>query len=292
MPNLIIKISQQEFDSMRLMNNNVAIEITHRNAEEKTKSGIIIVQDPKMLTAHSVETAEMHDSSQHLDRWGIVAKLPSKLKFAQNSKTQGMDWDTDIEIQVGDLVWSDYYNLHHCPIFQVEEKQYWIVTYDCLIVAKRPYNWRKDSRFGFSTPTKESFDGKNGISWQELDEVGSSIPEWRKDKIIPLNGYCLFNQINEGLTSKFLILDEKINKTKGITRFAGSRNREYTQQWSKGYGRFIPSKKYDDIDIKPGDEVLFRTEANCLLENAQHRYFADEDLRYEQRWNIIGIKTN
>jgi hypothetical protein len=270
MPNLIIKISQQEFDSMRLMNNNVAIEITHRNAEEKTKSGIIIVQDPKMLTAHSVETAEMHDSSQHLDRWGIVAKLPSKLKFAKNSKMSGMDWDTDIEIQVGDLVWSDYYNLHHCPIFRIineeEYTDYWIVTYDCLIVAKR-------------------------ITYR--DKYSSIVRDGDiTEQIIPLNGYCLFNQINEGLTSKFLILDEKINKTKGITRFVGKRNREYTQQWSKGYGRFIPSKKYDDIDIKPGDEVLFRTEANCLLENAQHRYFADEDLRYEQRWNIIGVKTS
>jgi hypothetical protein len=226
-----------------------------------------------MLTAHSVETAEMHDSSQHLDRWGIVAKLPSKLKFAQNSKTQGMDWDTDIEIQVGDLVWSDYYNLHHCPIFQVEEKQYWIVTYDCLIVAKR-----KMGQYPEYGTTEDG--GRIPLSMNTVYHT------------IPLNGYCLFNQINEGLTSKFLILDEKINKTKGITRFVGKRNREYTQQWSKGYGRFIPSKKYDDIDIKPGDEVLFRTEANCLLENAQHRYFADEDLRYEQRWNIIGIKTS
>ncbi len=263
MPNLIIKISQQEFDSMRLMNNNVAIEITHRNSEEKTKSGLIIVQDPTMLTAHSVETAEMHDSSQHLNRWGIVAKLPNKLKYAKHSKMAGMDWDTEIEIQIGDYVWADYYNLHHCPIFQVEEKQYWIVTYDCLIVAKRPIRIA-----GY---------GDDGI----LNYI-----------FIPLNGYCLFNQINEGLTSKFLILDEKINKTKGITRFVGSRNKEYSQQWNSSYGRFIPSKKYDDIDIKPGDGVIFRTEANCLLENAQHRFFADEDLRYEQRWNVIGVKTN
>jgi hypothetical protein len=276
MSNLIINISQQEFDSMRLINNNVAVEITHRNAEEKINSGIIIVQDPKMLTAHSVETAEMHDSSQHLDRWGVVAKLPAKLKYAKNSKMAGMDWDTEIEIQVGDLVWSDYYNLHHCPIFRVTNGEkytdYWIITYDCLIVAKRKT----------FTPKEKYID--------DILTYGLTVIE--KEEIIPLNGFCLFNQINEGLTSKFLILDEKINKTKGITRFVGSRNKEYTQQWNNGYGRFIPSKKYDDIDIKPGDEVLFRTEANCLLENSQHRYFADEDLRYEQRWNIIGVKTS
>lgn len=263
MPNQIIKISQQEFDSLRLLNNNVAIEIIHRNAEDKTASGLIIVQDPALMTAHDINSAENYNLSQHLDRWGCVAKLPDKLKYAKHNKMFGMDWDTDIEIQIGDLVWADYYNLHHCPIFRVMNndsfRDYWIITYDCLIVAKRPLNNIKDPK---------------GYRWFSSDG-------YKKYWTIPLNGYCLFTQINEGLQSKFLELSKEINKRKGIVKYTGSKNKNYNNK-----------KWFDDIDIWPGDEIIFRLDAECLLEDEQHRFFEDENLRYEQRKNILAVKYN
>lgn len=263
MANQIIKVSSQEFSKLRLINNNVAIEITHRNSEDTTKSGLVIVQDPALFAAHSIETAENYNLSQHLDRWGVVAKLPERLVFAKHNKMFGMDWETDMEIKVGDLVWADYYNLHHCPVFQVEDKQYWIVSYDCLIVAKRE------------------------ILLHQSDNIGDIFGF----EIIPLNGYCLFEQVNEGLTSKFLELPKEINKKKGIVKYIGSHNREYSKTWDKVGQEFKPSKWCDDVIIQPGDEVVFRTEAECLLEDEQHRFFEDTNLRYEQRKNILGVKT-
>lgn len=270
MPNQIIKISNDEFSKMRLINNSVAIEITHRNSEDKTKSGLIIVQDPAMFVAHSIESAENYNTSQHLDRWGVVAKLPERLVYARHNRMFGMDWDTDIEIQVGDLVWADYYNLHHCPIFKTEDKEYWIISYDCLIVAKR---WKYTFIEGYDPVTFK--------------------PKSRKEEynIIPLNGYCLFEQVNEGLQSKFLELPKEINKSKGIVKYTGSRNREYTKTWNSKEQMNIPSKWFDDVEINPGDEVVFRTQSECLLEDAQHRFFEDTDLRYEQRKNVLAVRT-
>jgi co-chaperonin GroES (HSP10) len=259
MPNQIIKVSQEDFDSLHLINNNVAVEITHRNNDEKTKSGIVLINDPNFFSVRDIKTAETYDTSQHLDRWGVVAKIPNRLIYAKDKRRFGMDWDTDIEIKVGDLVWADYYNLHHCPVFRVingeEFKDYWIVTYDCLIVAKR-------------ITYKDMFN-----SFVRDGDISA--------KIIPLNGFCLFEQVNEGLKSSFLELPKEINKSKGVVKYVGSRNREYNTP-----------KYFDDFEILPGQEVIFRTEAECLLENEQHQYFENTNLRYEQRKNILGIKKS
>jgi co-chaperonin GroES (HSP10) len=265
MPNEIIRITAEEFNSLRLINNNVAVEITHHNAEEKTNSGIVIVQDVNAFTVNSVENAENYDVSQHLDRFGTVAKIPDKLNFVKKGKQSNLDankceWGTEIEIHVGDLVWADYYNLSMCPIFKVEDKEYWIIGYQCLIAAKR---------FIHKKQFNSIINDENYLS-----------------EIIPLNGYCLFEQINEGLQSKFLKLDEKINKQKGIVRYTGSLNKEYYSKKRVGISVGYPS---DDIDIKPGDEVIFRNETELLLENPQHRHFEDCNLRYEQRWGLQGV---
>jgi hypothetical protein len=253
-PNEIFRLTAKEFDRMKLLNNNVAVEIIHRNANDKTNSGLIIVQDPAMLTAHDIKAAEEYDTSQHLDRWGVIVKVPVKLHFTPKGKNSNWkcDWETGIEVKFGDLVWADYYNLHHCPIIRVEDKEYWIIQYQCLIVAKR-------IKYEVTITT---YPLKNETIYD----------------IIPLNGFCLFEQINEGLTSKFLIMDEKINKSKGIVKYVGSCNRNYNSP-----------KKYDYPDLQPGDEVVFRTNSECLLENSQHRFFEDINLRYEQRWNLHAI---
>lgn len=253
MPNEIIKLTQNEFDNCRLLNNKVAIQIVHRNSND-LKSGLIIVQDPDMFTSKDIKGAEEYDHSQHLDRWGVVAKVPDKLHFTpRNNKTSAnnwkCDWETTIEIVIGDKVWCDYFNLHYCPIIKTETNEYWIVNYQNLIVAKRQ--------------TIAAGYGDDDISIEQT---------------IPLNGYCLFEQINEGLTSKFLILNEKINKSKGIVKYVGSLNKNYSN-----------IKRSDDVEIQPGQEVIFRTEAEVLLENPQHRFFEDCNLRYEQRHNIQAV---
>src|SRR3972149_8036228 len=104
MPNTYINLTQKEFDRLKPINNNVIIEIVHRNEDDKTKSGLILVTDYNSIYANDIPAAENHDCSQHLDRWGIVAKVPERLYFNDfkqrykgqyNPKHWMMDWETD-----------------------------------------------------------------------------------------------------------------------------------------------------------------------------------------------------
>src|SRR3972149_1347098 len=135
MPNTYINLTQKEFNRLKPINNNVIIEITHRNEGDKTKSGLILVTDYNSILVNDIPAAEKHDCSQHLDRWGIVTKVPERLYFNDfkpkyrnqyNPKFWMMDWETDIEIKLGDQVWADYHSLLHSVILKVDDgKQYW-----------------------------------------------------------------------------------------------------------------------------------------------------------------------
>ena len=103
----------------------------------------------------------------------------------------------------------------------------------------------------------------------------------RGDEIIPLNDFCLFDQVDEGLKSKFLELPKAINKSLGIVRYNGTLTKRYNTK-----GRF------DNVELHPGDEVVFRLPYECLLEDPQHRKFEDCDIRYEHRYNIQAIKRH
>jgi co-chaperonin GroES (HSP10) len=266
MPNTYINLTQKEFDRLKPINNNVIIEIVHRNEDDKTKSGLILVTDYNSIYANDIPSAEKHDCSQHLDRWGVVTKVPERLYFNDfkpkfrnqyNPKSWMMDWETDIEIKLGDQVWADYHSLLHSVILKVDDgKQYWVVNYQNLIVAKRKI-------------------GRRPV----LEDYTLTIYE-----TIPLNGHCLFTRINEGLKSKFIILEEKINKDQGIVKYTGSKNKNYAYRENR--------HKFDDIEINKDDKVLFRWDVETLLEDKQHRFFEDEDLRYAQRCDVAGILNN
>jgi hypothetical protein len=97
-------------------------------------------------------------------------------------------------------------------------------------------------------------------------------------EIIPLNGYCLFEEISQLPKTKLILPFEHIDKQVGITRYVGNKNKSYRNK-----------KKYDDLDIQINDKVIFRNQVNNLLENDMHRIFSDVPLRYQQRTDILGV---
>jgi co-chaperonin GroES (HSP10) len=243
MPHDYIQLTAKEFDRLKPIGNNVIIECVIPK-EEVRPSGLIIVKDPEFFVCKDKDGIEATDQSAHLDRYGIVRKTPESLNCKK------MDWETDMELKYGDMVWFDFHSGLHCPIIQVEDKEYRIMDYQNLIVAKR-IDWN-------------SFD---------LNEKGFS-----GDEIIPLNGYCLFEEISNLPKTKLILPFEHIDKQVGITRFVGNKNKSYKNK-----------KKYDDMDIQINDKVIFRNQVNNLLENDMHRIFSDVPLRYQQRTDILGI---
>lgn len=185
-----------------------------------------------------------------------------------------MDWKTTVEIIPGDMVAFDFHSAHHCPIIQVEDKQYRVLEYQNLIVAKR--------RIYFATIMLLGLDQdeliKDGFSFH-CDAYGSEPIYY--EKIIPLNGYCLFSRVKSKIESN-LIVDhlENVDKKRGIVKYCGSR----VEYFNKNY--------FDDIEINPGDEVIFKDEYECLLEDKSHFHMFDEELRYNQRKDILGVITN
>ena len=130
MPNTYIDLTKEEFENYRPINNNVIVEITHSLKETTRQSGLIIVNTPESYIAKELETAEKFDATQHLDRCGTVVKIPTHLKCNKKNKPGiWMDWKTEIEIQVGDIVWHDWHEASHCLILKVEDKQYRVLNY-------------------------------------------------------------------------------------------------------------------------------------------------------------------
>jgi co-chaperonin GroES (HSP10) len=254
MPHDYIKLTTKEFDRLKPIGNNVIIECVIPK-EEVRPSGLIIVKDPEFFVCKDKDGIEATDQSAHLDRYGIVRKTPESLNCKK------MDWETDMELKYGDMVWFDFHSGLHCPIIQVEDKEYRVMDYQDLIVAKRYLS---------------NFCGVIDIA-EWIHNTGC-IPIKDSYEIIPLNGYCLFEEISNLPKTKLILPFEHIDKQVGITRYVGNKNKSYRNK-----------KKYDDMDIQINDKVIFRNQVNNLLENDMHRIFSDVPLRYQQRTDILGI---
>src|ERR1035437_911894 len=148
MPREYIRLSKEEFDRFRPLNNNVVIENILPKDYEVRKSGLIMVKDPSLFIHSSVRSAQEStvDQSAPLDRIGKVVKIPDKLYFKKRipqtdpeykqkmlAQDWKMEWETTIENKIGDIVAFDYYEGLYCKILQVEDKEYRMTTYDMLI---------------------------------------------------------------------------------------------------------------------------------------------------------------
>jgi co-chaperonin GroES (HSP10) len=305
MPHNYIRLSKEEFDRAKPLNNYVVIESILPKDYEVRKSGLIVVKDPKLFIHQSIRSAQESkvDMSAPLDRIGKVAKVCDSLhvkkrisqtdpQYKEKMKEQDwkMEWETTIEIQVGDIVAFNYFDGLHCIVFQVEDKEYRLLEYWNLIVAKRTqsgkFKWLKDKltssvEFTPIEATKEEYDGVKQ-SFARFDECGvvADYDSWELEIIIPLNGYCLFTRLKEEINTTVILPFEHTDKKRGIVKYCGSK----VEYWDIRY--------FDDIEIKPGDEVLFKNEVERLLEDSAHYHMFDEELRWEQRSNIYGVKEN
>jgi co-chaperonin GroES (HSP10) len=239
------KLTRAEFDALKPINNKVVIRQPEKDLGYVVRpSGILLVTNPEIMNTNSHESYEEINVADSLPRWGYVAKIPGKLEFNErqyknkkdDSQSWKMDWETDLEIEIGDKVWCNFFDLHHASQLECEGEKYWVVDYCNLIVAKRD------------------------------------------DEAIMLNGNILFEQINEGLTSKFLQLPENINKSKGRVVHVGSKNK-----------RYVNKSRFDDLDVWVGDLVLFRNKVETLLEAKGHTNFDERLLRYSTRPEIYAI---
>lgn len=209
--------------------NKVLIQTLEKNTEQTTPSGIIKIS----------ATDTDWDHATHADRWGKVIHVPSGLKY-DRFDGGALAWYTDIEVAEGMLVWYDYLNSLNCTVLLDEdESEYRLIEYGNLYVALVPV----------------------GSIYEEfVDKDIHGLNNTKTDWVIPLNGYVLFERIDENAHTT-LWMPPKIDKTKGVVKYVGRRIMEY--QNGKG----------DVIDLRPGDTVQFKDAYEVLLEDKTYSTF-------------------
>ena len=150
------------------------------NLEDTTEHGIIKAVDPSFRP------------NVHADRISEVVMVPEGLYYypglyKHKKATESIDWDTDMELLPGDIVWHNFMELTDTYNIKVRDDKalYKLLRYEDIYLAKRG------------------------------------------EELIMLNGYCLCEEVLRERLSEFDVLDRDIDKNIGRVVLVGKRNRSY-----------------------------------------------------------------
>lgn len=224
-------LSNRDMSNFKLIApNKVLIEITEKNEDRKTKSGIILVsptyRNIERTSANPVDEVDWV-LSQNANRYGVVRQVPKQLKRYRNHL-----WQTTVEVQEGDLVWFDFLTAENCDMIKTDTSLYYLMDYFELYVVKRG------------------------------------------EDIICLNGYCLFETVEDEVKSKLAIKTGRKDARYGILKHKGSCNIYY-------HGNIA-----DDEMLQVGHKCVFALPP-VMLESGYHAVFGGE-YRISRRHNIMA----
>lgn len=191
---------------------------------------------------------------KHAQVQGVVYGLPSHLRYTGRPKD--MPWETPMEIKIGDTA---------------------IIYYLSIINALKPSNQRY------------VLEGTDRFVFVEYQYIYAVV---RDGKIIPVNGYCLIEPIEDpSITSERerlaklnmeLIITEKRNSkevTYGRVKYVGTPNRRYVDEFHTDEG----------CDVGVGDVVLIRKTNDIPLQYDLHqRVNEGKPLLRVQRRNLFA----
>ncbi len=188
-----IELTLLQFVNSELPMNHVLIEMVQSNEGRKTKSGVIVGLTERLQYAGSNNSL----AADLEEVWGVVTKHPLNLYYNEDDPNS-MEYETEMELEVGDKVWFGIMEAHNAQEIVCEDKLYKIIPYMDIWVAKRNlYN-----------PSKMLLE----------------------EKIIILNGYCLCQTVNKLKISELDVVSEsQIDMTKCIVRYVGKPNKAYKE---------------------------------------------------------------
>ena len=163
----------------------------------RTKSGIIV----GVLTDLTYQEHDNpDDKSSHVADFAEVAlevyKCPEKL-FFDPTDPRSMEWETDMELEEGDIVFTNPIETLNAITFECEGEYYKLIPYADLYCAKRE-RWLS------------KFDGK------------------RTTDVICLNGYVLLSEVYHKVVSSLDVTSaSKVNPTLGCVGYVGKANKRY-----------------------------------------------------------------
>jgi len=188
-----------------------------------------------------------YNPTHHASVYGVVEQMPEKIiyKLSKSGEAKGnsMQWDTDLEVEVGDTVWFSF--------------------------TEVMYNLGVDFDKGNKMDDKKYFREDNGDIVMCVDYSQCFVAK-RGDEIICLNGYCLIEPILEYSDSVLEDWKEPVqSKNFGYVRCKGKPVREYE------------SKTWVDADVEVGDLVMISRGWALQLEHPLHRSFDNQTTLYK-----------
>ena len=120
----IFRITKEELDSVQIPGEAdiVIVHIPHLNEDTKTASGIFVVGD------------QDYKPALHAERWGYVYKTCTT---AGHIADRTAEWETIVEVEVGDKVWFDFREALYAHTFLVDGEWYKVLNYKFLHMALR-----------------------------------------------------------------------------------------------------------------------------------------------------------
>ena len=101
------------------VNNNILVEVDLAE-DKRSKSGLILGD-------------KTWDEAGMVTRTGTVVAIPSKLWYRKTRDAWGMEWETDMLVNVGDRIFWGILSAYDCPVIMCKSKVYFLVKYDDVI---------------------------------------------------------------------------------------------------------------------------------------------------------------
>ncbi len=237
------------------------------NIKPISNSVLVLIEEMHDEITHGTLTLKLDTSfevGKHAPNKGTVIRVPEKFVYSKKASLNTGDWDTDIEIEEGDLVWFDYLTGLECNKVECKGKLYYILPYYTLYVAKKII--------------------KGGFEWSDEGDGRSSVNfkkgkgPFNVEKIIPLNGYILCEPIIN--TEKYIDFEFEREEAKyAMVAYVGSCNKKY-----RGF------RYHDDPAVQVGCKVIYGMATNLWLEQEEHSSFnGKKRYRITQRRYLTGI---
>jgi hypothetical protein len=212
------KIAKEELASARIPVNHVLVRMTHTAEGIKSKGGIIV----GFRTDETFEGDDSH-TADLAEVYGQVYKVPERLFFDPEDE-QGMPWECDMELQVGDTVWFSALESKNSVEIECEGQVFKSIPYQDCFVAKR------------------------FIASAYSEVLNSRQTLWTNDRyweVVCLNGYLLCSPVcNKNVSYLDVTSTDTIDKTQAKVVFMGNQVKRYMRD------------AYNDIpDIRVGDLV-------------------------------------
>ena len=137
-----LKHNAEKVDSLpkKLMPNYVLIK--PHLAHEESRSGIKLLGDPDMTSGLSeLSEGEEMNMADHAPRYGEVVNICDELYFNKelygtSSTPATLEWDTDIEVKVGDNVFFSYLYGAGGEHILYNDELYYLLSYDAVYAIK------------------------------------------------------------------------------------------------------------------------------------------------------------